>query len=99
MDTTIKESVSVKEQCFSILESHPDSCLLYAFGEKVEILTEYSDIFFRLRTACFGSNFCLVYRDDANFRHAINVLVDVFRWIEISEGMSSFLYSFTKRES
>lgn len=99
MATTTKKSLSVKQRCFAIVESHPDRCFLYAYGEEVEFFTEDVEILSRLRSACFGSNFCLVYRDARNIRHAINVLVDEDKWLRISECMSFLLYNHTKRKS
>lgn len=92
-------ATSIKQKCFSIVESHPNRCLLYIYGENVELFTEDSEILFHLRNARFGLNFCLVYRDARNSRRAIYVLVDALRWVQISDCMSSFLYNFTKHDS
>lgn len=99
MTTTTTKTASVKQKCFNILQAHPDRCLLYIYGEKVELFTEDDEIFSYLLNARFGSNFCLVYRDARDSRHAIHVLVDELKWIEISECMSSYLYNFTSRKS
>lgn len=85
MATTTKKTASVKNKCFNIVESHPDECLLYIYGKEVELLTSVSEILSCLRDARFGSNFCLVYRDARDIRHAIYVLVDTRGWLRISE--------------
>lgn len=92
-------TTSIQQKCFSIVESHPNGCFLYTYGDKIELFIEDSEIFSQLLNARFGSSFCLAYHDKRNIRRAINVLVDERRWIQISECMSSFLYNLTKRKS
>ncbi len=92
-------TTSVKQKCFSIVESHPGRCFLYIYGKETKLFTEDSEILSCLRDARFGSNFCLVYRDARDIRHAIYVLVDTRDWLRISECMSSLLYKLTKDKS
>ena len=92
-------ATSIKQKCFSIVESHPDRCLLYVYGKKLDLFSEDSEILFHLRNARFGSHFCLVYRDARDLRHVIYVLVDERKWVQISGCMSSFLYNLIKGES
>lgn len=99
MTTTTKKTASVKQKCFNIVESHPDRCFLYIYGEKVEFFVEDSEILSWLRNARFGSNFCLAYFDARDTRRFIHVLVDERKWIQISECMSALLYNYTRRKS
>lgn len=92
-------TASIKQKCFDIVESHPDRCSLFTYGEKVEYFVEESEILSYLRSARFGSHFCLRYLDDSDNDYAIRVLVDERRWIEISDFMSAFLYNLTKQKS
>lgn len=92
-------ATSIKQKCISIVESHPDRCLLYIYGKDVELITEDSEILSRLRDARFGSHFCLVYRDVRDIRHAINVLVDTRCWLRVSNCMSYLLCVFKNHKS
>lgn len=92
-------ATSIKQKCFSIVESHPDRCSLHIYGENVEVFIEDSEILSHLRDARFGLNFCLFYLDARNIVRSINVLVDERRWVQISDCMSSLLYHFTKDKS
>ena len=94
--TTTTKTASVKQKCFNIVRVHPDRCILYVYGKKVELFTEDDEILSCLRNARFGSNLCLVYCDALICRHYIYVLVDECQWIEISDCMSALIYSYTR---
>lgn len=95
---TTKKS-SLKQKCFFLVENHLDNCLLYIYGKDIRLVDDGDDILTCLREMRFGDAFRLIYFDSRNVRHSVNVLVDTYKWLRVSECMVALIYSYKNRQS
>lgn len=94
---------SVKQRCFEFIKSHPNRCILYAYGNDLDLKYSDGEILSFLRTARFGDFFILVCHVETIVpevfrRETICVLVDSLQWCEVSESMIYNLRSLSNNE-